>query len=107
DDPATGQMYLNAMLDKQVDGIILTGKRIDRRLPVDLAGVTVPVVYVFTDAPDDAVSVVSDDAQGARDAVECLVSNGRRRLVHITGPDSFASVRERADAFRAVAGEDA
>jgi LacI family transcriptional regulator len=76
-------------------------------LPVDLAGVSVPVVYVFTDAPDDAVSVVSDDAQGARDAVECLVSNGRRRLVHITGPDSFASVRERADAFRAVAGEDA
>ena len=107
DDPATAQMYLRAMLDKQVDGIILTGKRIDKRLPVDLSGVSVPVVYAFTDAPVDAVSVVPDDAQGARDAVECLVAGGRKRLVHITGPESFASVRDRADAFRAVAGEDA
>ncbi len=105
DDPAIGQMYLRAMLDKQVDGIILTGKRIDKRLPVDLSGVSVPVVYAFTDAPADAVSVVPDDAQGARDAVACLVANGRKRLVHITGPESFASVRERAEAFRSVAGD--
>lgn len=105
DDAATGQMYLRAMLDRQVDGIILTGKRIDKRLPVDLTGVSVPVVHVFTDAPDDAVSVVPDDAQGARDAVTCLVANGRERLVHITGPESFASVRERAEAFRSVAGD--
>lgn len=107
DDAATGQMYLRAMLDKQVDGIILTGKRIDKHLPVDLSGVSVPVVHVFTDAPPDAVSVVPDDAQGARDAVACLVANGRKHLVHITGPESFASVRERADAFRSVAGGDA
>ena len=105
DDAATGQMYLRAMLDKQVDGIILTGKRIDKRLPVDMSGVSVPVVHVFTDAPADAVSVVPDDAQGARDAVQCLVADGRRRLVHITGPERFASVRERSDAFRSVAGD--
>ncbi|RYE48582.1 MAG: LacI family transcriptional regulator, partial [Hyphomicrobiales bacterium] len=105
DDAATAQMYLRAMLDKQVDGIILTGKRIDKRLPVDLTGVSVPVVHVFTDAAANAVSVVPDDAQGARDAVACLVTRGCKRLVHITGPESFASVRERADAFRSVAGD--
>ena len=36
DDPALGQVHVDAMLDKQVDGIIATGKRVDRPLPVDL-----------------------------------------------------------------------
>ncbi|GHA18685.1 LacI family transcriptional regulator [Devosia pacifica] len=107
DDPALGRVHVDAMLDKQVDGIILSGKRIDKRLPVDLSEISVPIVYVFTEAPDDAVSLVSDDAQGAHEAVEWLVSIGRRRLVHVTGPKSFASVRERAGAFTQVAGESA
>ena len=36
-----------------------------------------------------------------------MVGLGRRRLAHVTGPEGFASARERAWAFRAVAGEDA
>jgi LacI family transcriptional regulator len=107
DDAALGKIHVDAMLDKQVDGIIATGKRIDRRLPVDLSGLPVPVVYAFTEGPDDAVTLVSDDAQGARGATEHLRSIGRRSLVHITGPESFASVKSRAGAFRAVAGADA
>jgi LacI family transcriptional regulator len=104
DDPALGRIHVDAMLDKQVDGIISTGKRIDKRLPVDLSGLPVPVVYAFTDAPEDAVTLVSDDAQGARDACQWLVSLGRSNIVHITGPKSFASVRERAGAFHEVVG---
>jgi LacI family transcriptional regulator len=107
DDAALGKIHVDAMLDKQVDGIIATGKRIDRRLPVELSGLPVPVVYAFTEGPDDAVTLVSDDAQGARGATEHLRSIGRRRLVHITGPETFASVNSRAGAFRAVAGADA
>ena len=105
DDAALAKLHLDAMLDKQVDGIIATGKRIDRRLPVDLSHLPVPVVYAFTEGPDDAVTLVSDDAQGARDATEWLHRIGRARLVHVTGPDTFASVTARADAFRAVAGQ--
>jgi LacI family transcriptional regulator len=107
DDAALGKVHVDAMLDKQVDGIIATGKRIDRRLPVDLADLPVPVVYAFTQGPADAVTLVSDDAQGARAATEHLLTIGRRRLVHITGPESFASVTSRAAAFRAAAGANA
>jgi Transcriptional regulators len=89
DDAALGRIHVDAMLDKQVDGIIATGKRIDRRLPVDLANLPVPVVYAFTEGPADAVTLVSDDEQGARAATEHLLSLGRRRLVHVTGPTSF------------------
>ncbi len=107
DDAALGKIHVDAMLDKQVDGIIATGKRIDRRLPVDLSGLPVPVVYAFTQGPADAVTLVSDDAQGAREATEHILQLGRRRLAHVTGPENFASVTSRAEAFRAVTGASA
>lgn len=107
DDAVLAKIHVDAMLDKQVDGIIATGKRIDRRLPVDLSDLPVPVVYAFTEGPADAVTLVSDDAQGARDATEHLLAVGRRRIVHVTGPDSFVSVAARASAFRATAGANA
>jgi LacI family transcriptional regulator len=107
DDAALAKIHVDAMLDKQVDGIIATGKRIDRRLPVDLSNLPVPVVYAFTEGPDDAVTLVSDDALGGRLATEHLRALGRRNLVHITGPENFASVAARAAAFRQIAGIDA
>lgn len=107
DDAALAKIHVDAMLDKQVDGIIATGKRIDRRLPVDLSNLPVPVVYAFTEGPDDAVTLVSDDALGGRLATEHLRALGRRNLVHITGPENFASVKARAAAFRQIAGIDA
>ncbi|MGV3548690.1 LacI family DNA-binding transcriptional regulator [Rhizobium sp.] len=107
DDPALGKIHVDAMLDKQVDGIIATGKRIDKSLPVDLAGLPVPVVYAFTKGADDSVTFTSDDGHGAELATQWLLDLGRRRLVHITGPESFASVVERTEAFHAVAGADA
>lgn len=106
DDPALGQIHVEAMLDKQVDGIIATGKRLDRRLPVDLSNLNVPVVYAFTEGAPDSVTFRSDDAQGARLAVERLVALGRRRIAHITGPEDFFAVRERAGAYRAIAGDE-
>ncbi len=107
DDPALGKVHVDAMLDKQVDGIIATGKRIDRSLPVDLSGLPVPVVYAFTQGAPDSVTLTSDDAHGASLATDWLIGLGRRRLVHVTGPQDFASVRERSAAFRANAGPDA
>lgn len=107
DDPALGKIHVDAMLDKQVDGIIATGKRVDRSLPVDLAGLPVPVVYAFTAGTAESVTFTADDAQGARLAAAWLKEIGRRRLAHVTGPRDFASVRERASAFASEAGASA
>ena len=107
DDPVFGKTQVDAMLDKRVDGIISTGKRIDRQLPVDLSNLSIPVVYAFSGAPKGSVVLVPDDAQGSRDAASWLVGLGRKKLMHITGPESFAAVKERASAFREIAGPDA
>lgn len=106
DDPALAKIHVDAMLDKQVDGIIASGKRIDRRLPVDLSQLDIPVVYAFTDGPEDAVTLVSDDHQGSMQAMQWLRELGRKRIVHVTGPQTFASVGERARAYHAVQGVD-
>ncbi|MGO4438973.1 LacI family DNA-binding transcriptional regulator [Rhizobium sp. RAF56] len=106
DDPALAKVHVDAMLDKSVDGIIASGKRIDRRLPVDLSDLPVPVVYAFTEGTPGSVTFSADDFQGGRLAVEWLAGLGRRRIAHITGPESFASVRDRARAYHSVASGD-
>jgi LacI family transcriptional regulator len=98
--PELARIHLDALLDKQVDGIIATGKRVDKPLPVDLSHLSVPVVYALTAGPADALILVPDDRQGATDAVRHLITQKRRRIVHVTGPESFQVVRERAQACR-------
>lgn len=96
DNPDLARIHVDAMLDKQVDGIIATGKRIDKPLPVDLAHLSVPVVYALTAGPSDGVTLVPDDHQGATAAANHLLAQGRRRIAHITGPSEFEVVHERA-----------
>ncbi|MDQ7246344.1 LacI family DNA-binding transcriptional regulator [Dongia sedimenti] len=99
DNPELAKVHVDAMLDKQVDGVIATGKRIDKPLPVELSHLPVPVVYALTAGPAEAVTLVPDDRQGARAAVQHLIAQGRRRIVHITGPGNFRVVHERARAY--------
>ena len=100
DDARLGQLHVEAMLDKQVDGIIATGKRVDRRLPVSLENLGVPVVYAFTRPTPGAAAFVADDADGATQAITHLAALGRRRIAHVTGPASFEVVQVRANAAR-------
>jgi len=101
DDPRLGHLHVEAMLDKQVDGIIATGKRVDRRLPLSLEHVGIPVVYAFTEPTPGAATFVSDDADGAAQAIRHLIGLGRRQIAQVTGPSTFGVVHARADAARA------
>lgn len=102
DDPELAARHVTAMLDKQVDGIIATGKRVDRKLPVALGSLGIPVVSAFTEPEPGQPAFVSDDAGGATLAVNHLVAQGRRRIAHVSGPASFAVVELRAAAHRAA-----
>ncbi|CCV06190.1 Transcriptional regulator, LacI family [Mesorhizobium metallidurans STM 2683] len=102
DDTRLAQLHVEAMLDKRVDGIIATGKRIDRHLPVDLANLRIPVIYAFTQPDPGAIAFVSDDAGGARLAVEHFCRLGKKRIAHVSGPSGFAVVHARAQAYRDV-----
>jgi LacI family transcriptional regulator len=100
------QHHLQNLMDRRVDGIIVTGRRTDPRPP--LAGVHdgVPVVYALSPSTDPQdISVVSDEAQGCRLAVEHLLSTGRTRIAHITGPAHHAAAADRAEFTEQVLAE--
>jgi LacI family transcriptional regulator len=100
DDPIREQYYLRTLLGRQVDGIIVTGRRTQARPPIG-AGIPVPVVYAFISSADPGdCSVVPDEPDGARRAVEHLLAVGRHRIAHVTGPEHHHSATVRASAFR-------
>ncbi|WP_245294720.1 LacI family DNA-binding transcriptional regulator [Rhizobium rhizosphaerae] len=106
-DPRLAQLHLEALLDKQVDGIIFTATRLDLTPPVDLTRLPIPVVYAFAIGPETAPTFIPDDAQGARLAVRHLQERGYRRILHITGQEDYLAARLRAEAYRDLAGEQA
>jgi len=98
--------HLQNLMDRRVDGIIVTGRRTDPRPP--LAGVHdgVPIVYALSPSTDPTdISVVSDEAHGCGLAVQHLLSTGRSRIAHITGPAHHAAAVDRAAFTEQVLGE--
>ncbi len=97
-DPAREQHYVRTLLGRRVDGMIVTGRRGDPRPPL-AENLPVPVVYVLArSAAEQDISVVYDDEQGARLAIEHLLDTGRTRIAHVTGPERHLSARLRAAA---------
>lgn len=94
DDPLREQHYLKSLVSRRVDGIIVTGRRVEPREPID---VPIPVVYAFSPSsnPEDT-SVLVDDHLGAASAVRHLRALGRERIAHVTGPESHLSAQIRA-----------
>lgn len=97
DDPIRERHYVDTLLSRRVDGIIVTGRRVEPRPPLgpDLG---VPVVYAISqsEAAED-ISVRPDDGGGGALAAEHLLATGRRRIGHVTGPDRFRVAHQRAE----------
>lgn len=102
DDPAREQDHVEQLMAKQVDGIVVTARRSDRRPSVHLAGLGVPVIYVFAHSDDEgALTLLPDDKGGAQLATDHLLQIGRRRIAHVTGPDHFEAVQLRSAGYLA------
>ena len=103
DDPEREARHVESLLGKRVDGIVVTGRRADPRRPLEVHASGLPVVYVYSqiDAPA-ALCLLPDDQRGAVLACAHLIGLGRRRIVHVTGPERFEAVRLRRAGFRAA-----
>jgi LacI family transcriptional regulator len=100
DDPVRERQYLDMLLSRQVDGLIVAGRRIEPRPSVGTS-LGVPVVYAMTQPLDtDEPAILPDDSGGGRLAAEHFLVTGRRRVGHITGPERFLAARKRARGFR-------
>jgi LacI family transcriptional regulator len=105
DDRIREQHYLSTLLERRVDGIIVTGRRQDPREPIG-RNLPVPVVYAMTSSTDpEDVSLVPDDEEGGALAVRHLLSTGRVTIGHVTGPQRFACAGLRARGAQAALGD--
>ena len=100
DDADRERAHLDQLLAKQIDGLIVTARRADRRPSVDLRGLGLPVIYVFSQGDSGALTLLPDDQGGARLATDHLIQRGRCRIAHVTGPQDFEAVRLRAEGWR-------
>ena len=106
DDAARERAHVDQLLAKQVDGIVVTSRRSDRRPSVALKDLGVPVVYVFSQGEgEETLTLLPDDEGGARLAVRHLVGRGRKRIAHVTGPANFEAVTLRANGWRSALAE--
>ena len=89
--------HLDALLRRNVDGILIVGYRTDPRPPL-ANRLPLPVVYVYapSESPAD-VSVIADDIGAGSLATEHLITTGRRRIAHISGDPNYTAARERSD----------
>lgn len=96
DDPIRERHYVERLLARRVEGIIVTGRRTEPRPGIG-RDLPVPVVYAMTQSADDSdVSIIPDDEGGGALAARHLMATGRTRIGHVTGPQSFEAARRRA-----------
>src|ERR1700729_3588080 len=87
DDPERERRYVEMLAARRVDGLIVTGRRVEPRPPV-VAGPGIPVVYAMTQPlGESGPAVLPDDAGGGRAAGRHLLETGRRRIDHFNGPE--------------------
>jgi LacI family transcriptional regulator len=101
DDPLRERRHIEQLLNKRVEGLVVTARRADKRGPIEPVPRGLPVVYVYSQVENpDALCLLPDDEGGARLAVSHLAALGRRRIAHITGPERFEAVRLREMGWR-------
>ncbi|HSW42103.1 MAG TPA: LacI family DNA-binding transcriptional regulator [Patescibacteria group bacterium] len=93
--------YLDLMVDRRVDGIVVASSQISEGARRWLLASPVPVVVVNAEPADLPVTVISsDNVGGMRLATAHLVQLGHRRIAYVRGAPSFSADVPRLEGFR-------
>jgi LacI family transcriptional regulator len=103
DDPERESAYLELLVDRRVDGLIIAASSLGARHREWLASPPIPVVLVNTDAPDVEVpAIMSDNELGGRLAMEHLLGLGHRRFGYLMPPPRNVDAPARLAGVRAA-----
>ncbi|MDM4764940.1 LacI family DNA-binding transcriptional regulator [Pelomonas sp. SE-A7] len=105
-DPRRQQQYMRTLLEKRVDGLLLSSAGDAAALARIFKLATVPAVTVDRLVPGanaDRVSV--HNQEGAYQAVRHLLDLGHRRIGCVSGPGEFEVARERVEGWRRALAE--
>jgi LacI family transcriptional regulator len=92
--------YINILLQRRVDGIIIAASSDDRRPLLSLKRHNVPLVLIDRKINGFNVDVVrSDSKEGARLLTQHLINLGYDRIAMLAGPSKVFTSRERLDGY--------
>src|SRR6266478_8423070 len=103
DTQAKEESALELLLSKRVDGILLTKAACELSPPLRqmIQEVNIPIVLVMRTYPKlSKDAVITDDYQGAYEAVSHLARAGRKRIGLIGGPLKVSNGKARWEGFR-------
>jgi LacI family transcriptional regulator len=99
------QQAANALLAMRgrVDGMLVMAPQLSEAELAEALPRRLPALLINTRTQEGGrPSIHLDNAAGARAVVEHFAALGRKRLVHIAGPDGNIDAQQRADAFSAT-----
>lgn len=98
------QYHADALIGRQVDGLIVVGARPDPR--PSLGALEVPVVYAYAPSEDASdMSVLVDNELTGRLAAEHIINCGRRNIAVIAGDHSYGAATDRVRGISQVLGQ--
>jgi LacI family transcriptional regulator len=101
-DDADGAAGLESLVDRGIDGAVLTTSTLDGRIPRELLRRGLPVVFLTRVADGVAADAVTvDNALGASLVAAEVARAGHRRVGAILGPADTSTGRDRERGFRA------
>lgn len=104
EDPSKEERYLDTLLQRRVDGLIVSPARAESPRLSRIGNNGLPVVFVDRAIEGIEAPVVRADGRRAvEELVEYLVGLGHRRMAVISGPQEVVSGRERLEAFLGAA----
>lgn len=97
--------YIRLLTQRHVDGILFArpSTEPDYRHLQSLIRKGTPVVTTSFEIPGEKLTVVDvDNADGAQQAINCLLAGGHRHIAMITGPESWKSVADRSRGYQSA-----
>ncbi|MDQ3248090.1 MAG: LacI family transcriptional regulator [Chloroflexota bacterium] len=95
--------YLESLVNRGVDGLILWGSRADHDVLAACVGDDLPVVVVDGNTqtgPAQFTAIQFDNRGGAEEIVGHLINSGRRRIAHLSGASYRLPAQARLSGYR-------
>lgn len=106
EDPEREQSYLEVLLERRVDAVIVASNGFTRRQAEELRNLPIPAVLLNVIPVNARIpAVLSDNRAGGRIAAEHLVECGYPKFAHIAGPLDLDGKSERLNGVVDVLGE--
>ncbi len=103
EDPEKEATYLNLLLQRRVDGIVIAPTTNDKTRLTALKRQQLPSVLIDRRVAGFKSDIVCGDNRAAAERLtEYLIKLGHQRIALINGPDAISSAVERAEGYRAA-----